>query len=356
MTWYASHSRNLPWRNSQLPYHIWVSEIMLQQTRVDQARPYFERFISAFPTVHDLFSAPLDEVLKNWEGLGYYSRARNLHKAAKKIVEEYGGALPHEYNDLLQLPGIGPYTAAAISSIAFNRPHGVLDGNVIRVLSRVTCNSDDTTRTKTRRLLQDLSNSLVAPDNPGDFNQAMMELGATRCTPKAPSCESCPISMYCCAFGTSSVELFPVAKKKTPVPHHNIAVGILTDNNGRLLISKRPVTQMLGGMWEFPCEQQKNNESLESTITRHFIKKYGLSIEINHLAHVLRHAYSHFKITVHAFACSLLTNNEIFFDGDSDAKWVSLMELDDFAFHRAHRKLIENLLITPPYPTLFDKI
>ena len=328
---------------------------MLQQTRVDQAQPYFERFISAFPTVQDLSHAPLDEVLKNWEGLGYYSRARNLHKAAKKIVAEHDGSLPEEHDDLLKLPGIGPYTAAAISSIAFNRPHGVLDGNVIRVLSRITCNSEDTTKTNTRRSLQDLSNLLVAPDNPGDFNQALMELGATLCTPKKPSCESCPVHAFCCAFATSSVDLFPVAKKKTPVPHYNIAAGILRDSNGRFLVRKRPENEMLGGMWEFPCARQENNESLEKTITRHFIKTYGLPVETHNLFHVLKHAYSHFKITVHAFACHLPDSDEIPFENNHDMQWATMRELDDFAFHRAHRKLIEYLLKAPLRPTLFDK-
>ena len=356
LSWYAAHSRNLPWRNSGTPYHIWISEIMLQQTRVDQARPYFERFVTSFPTVQALADSDLDTVLKNWEGLGYYSRARNLHKAAKQLVDEHGGKLPGSYDELLKLPGIGPYTAAAVASIAFGLPYGVLDGNVIRVLSRLICHPDESSSTKSKKVLQALSNKLVAAANPGDFNQAMMELGATCCTPRNPTCTVCPVRTHCCALQTESVDFFPVVKKKPPIPHYNIAVGLVKNDRGQFLIRKRPENEMLGGMWEFPGERQENNESLETTITRHFIENYGISVEIDYPVHSLSHAYSHFKITVYAFACQMPAKDQFMFNNKNDVKWVADANFDDFAFHRAHRKLIDRLLIQPMMPTLFDKI
>ena len=336
-----------------MPYHIWVSEIMLQQTRVDQARPYFERFIEAFPTVNELAFSSLDDVLVNWEGLGYYSRARNLHKAAKQIVEFHNGELPGDYEGLLKLPGIGPYTAAAISSIAFGQPNGVLDGNVIRVLSRVTCNSNITSSTRTKRVLQAAADSLVDPENPGDFNQAMMELGATVCTPQKPACNTCPVRSLCCAFGANTVDLFPVVKKKPPIPHFDIATGILKDEHDRFLVRKRPEDQMLGGMWEFPSEKRRDNESLEDAISRHFLEEYELTVEALLPVHTLKHAYSHFKITVHAFVCQVKTTDKTIADQQDSVTWASSSELNGLAFHRAQRKLIEHIQTNHLTPTLF---
>ena len=353
LQWYGSNARNLPWRASDNPYHIMVSEIMLQQTRVDQARPYFERFIRAFPTIKDLAEAALDEVLLNWEGLGYYSRARNLKKAAQRIFSEHQGQVPQSYESLLTLPGIGPYTAAAIMSIAYNEPYGVLDGNVIRVLTRLTCNDGVTSSAKTKRILQDQSNVLVDPEHPGSFNQALMELGATCCTPKNPQCASCPVRTHCCANRTEATNNFPVVKKKAPVPHYDIAVGLLKNEQGAFLIQRRAEDQMLGGMWEFPAARVHEGESYESACERFFSDQLGLHIVPIAPFHSLSHAYSHFKITLHSFTCSFIDATPQNINRESQTKWVKLTNLSDFAFHRAHRRLIDYIEKTVKNPTLF---
>ena len=208
-------ARDLPWRRTDDPYRIWLSEVMLQQTRVDQARPYYERFVTAYPTVQALAAAPLDDVLLNWEGLGYYSRARNLHKAARKVVDVFGGQIPDTYEAIRTLPGIGPYTAAAVLSIAFGRPHAVLDGNVARVLTRVFTIHDDVKANPTRKNLQALADVLLDPVHPGRFNEAMMELGATICTPRTPSCLTCPIQRVCGAYAAETPEAFPGDQEET---------------------------------------------------------------------------------------------------------------------------------------------
>ncbi len=353
LSWYSSHARELPWRGTDNPYHIWLSEIMLQQTRVDQAKPYFERFVTTFPSVELLASAPLDDVLRNWEGLGYYSRARNLHKAAQQIVTTFGGEVPGEYDQIRTLPGIGPYTAAAVLSIAFSKPYGVLDGNVIRVLSRLTCNGDDVTRWITRRHLQGLSDELVSPQSPGDFNQAMMELGATVCTPKKPVCRDCPISKLCCAFAAGTMEAFPIAKKKAPIPHHDIVVAIIRDKKNQLLIQRRPKDGMLGGLWQFPGGKQESGESLTDACYREILDELDVHILIDQPFHTLSHAYTHFKITLHAFLCSLESGKPKSKHGHL-LRWVGLDELGDYAFARSNRRLIEQLLKKQSNPDLFD--
>lgn len=324
---------------------------MLQQTRVDQARPYFERFIAAFPTVHHLAEASLDKVLLNWEGLGYYSRARNLHKASKIIVSSYQGKLPTDHEALLALPGIGPYTAAAIISIAFNKPYGVLDGNVIRVLTRLTCNDQNSGSSKTRRVLQEHSNLLVDPRRPGDFNQAMMELGATRCSPKNPECATCPVNSFCCAFKMETVDLFPVVKKKAPIPHHHLVAGIIENDNGELLIQQRPENAMLGGLWEFPGTKIAPEDATDISCKRHFSEEFGLSVHIRSSLPPINHAYSHFKITVHSCLGKIDSPKEL---GREDIQWVHPSNLEEFAFHRAHRKLIESFISSLQTPSLFD--
>ncbi len=351
--WYQSVKREMPWRNTDDPYRIWVSEIMLQQTRVDQAQPYFERFIDALPTVHALASAERDEVLRLWEGLGYYSRARYLHNAAQQIVDEFDGQVPDTYDAIRQLPGVGPYTAAAVLSIAYDKPHAVLDGNVIRALSRVFAVEDNVKSAPVKRRLQAAADALIDPDQPGTFNQAMMELGALLCTPRSPACDDCPVQPACQAASDGNPEEYPVTPDKKPIPHYDIAVGLVFDDEGRLLIQRRPDEGMLGGLWEFPGGKHEDGEELVDTCRRELHEELGITVDVEDHFYTLSHAYSHFKITMHAFRCRVASGTpspEL----DQPLRWVAVDALDDYAFPRANRRLIEELERRQTEPSLFD--
>ncbi len=355
--WFKAVQRPMPWRETgpdgrRNPYRVWLSEIMLQQTRVDQARPYFERFINTFPTVETLAAADLDEVLKAWEGLGYYSRARNLHRAAQQIVETFDGQMPDTEEAIRSLPGVGPYTAAAVLSLAYGVPLAVLDGNVIRVLTRVFTIEDDVTSGRTRRHLQVLADALLDPDHPGRFNESVMELGATVCTPSAPSCPSCPVNDVCAAFAEGEPTRYPVAKKKKPVPHHDVAVGVVTDEAGRVLVQQRPTDVMLGGLWEFPGGKVEPDESFAEACRRELKEELGVEVEVGESLDRIDHAYSHFKITLHAFRCRIVSGTPVH-HAAQPIRWVTVEDLGDLAFPRASRHLIDTLIAREQNPTLF---
>ncbi|MUG73773.1 MULTISPECIES: A/G-specific adenine glycosylase [Paenibacillus] len=255
LSWYRRHKRDLPWRRSRNPYYIWVSEIMLQQTRVDTVIPYFNRFIDKFPTVQALAEAPEDEVLKAWEGLGYYSRARNLQSAVREVNERYGGVVPDTKDDVASLKGVGPYTTGAILSIAYNKPEPAVDGNVMRVLSRYFLIEDDIMKPKTRVRMEALAQELIPEGAAGDFNQALMELGALVCTPKSPHCLTCPVLAHCDGRAAGMEETLPVkSKAKPPRPESRAAVLIEGAGRqaGKVLIRQRPQNGLLARMWELP--------------------------------------------------------------------------------------------------------
>lgn len=255
LSWYERSKRDLPWRRHRDPYYIWVSEIMLQQTRVDTVIPYFQRFIERFPTIRDLAEAPEEEVLKCWEGLGYYSRARNLQAAAKQVMERHGGIVPDTKAEVSALKGVGPYTTGAILSIAFNRPEPAVDGNVMRVLSRYFLIEEDVAKAGTRTLMEELAAELIPEGRASDFNQALMELGALVCTPKSPQCLICPVMARCAGRLEGAEERLPVkSKAKPPRPEYRLAAlvegsGALA---GRVLVRRRPDTGLLARMWELP--------------------------------------------------------------------------------------------------------
>jgi A/G-specific adenine glycosylase len=342
LAWYGAHKRQMDWRDSEDPYHIWISEIMLQQTRVEQMGGYFSRFVAAFPTVHDLAQATEDDVLKVWEGLGYYARARNMHKAAQRIVAEYDGLIPDTYAGLIDLPGVGQYTAAAVSSIAFDRDHAVLDGNVTRVLCRLLRIEGDPRRAQVKAELVAASEGLLAPGRAGDFNQAMMELGARICTPQKPHCTTCPVGELCRAkaeLEDPTVLPFKVPKKKPP--HFRVAAGIIWKGED-LLIAQRPSEGMLGGLWEFPGGKQEEGESLAECLAREIREELDIAIEVGEQLYSVDHAYSHFSITLYAF-------NARYIEGDPKAlgcsqwRWIRPHELDGYAFPRTDRKIIDYL-------------
>lgn len=346
LRWFQSNKRDLPWRKSRDPYKIWLSEVMLQQTRVDQAMPYYFRFLERFPTVHDLANADIHDVLVLWEGLGYYSRARNLHHAAKTVAERYNGEFPSDWDTMRGLKGVGDYTTAAVLSIAYQKQHGVVDGNVIRFVTRYAGIEDDIRSAKTKSTIQELVNSWIPADKPGDFNQAMMELGSLVCTPKNPKCGECPLQTECIAARTLKTEQIPYKSASAKVPHHTIVAGIVCDyETGRILIARRPENAMLGGLWEFPGGKREQGESLEDALHRELMEELGIEIQNPVAFHTLKHAYSHFKITLHAYLCEIASGVPAP-KSSTEIKWVLPHELLDYPFPKANRVLTQKLIET----------
>lgn len=343
LAWYDEHKRDMPWRDCGDPYKIWLSEIMLQQTRVDQATPYFNRFVKRFPTVFALAEADQQDVLKVWEGLGYYSRARHLHAAAQLVVEEFGGKVPDNWDAITELKGVGPYTASAILSIAFQKKYAVVDGNVIRVLSRYLGIEDDVRTAKTKDTIQEAADELIPEDRPGDFNQALMELGATICSPSNPNCPDCPLQANCVAHKTMKTEEIPYKSPSKKRPHHHIGVGIIRNEDEEVLIALRPENAMLGGMWEFPGGKQEGKEGINETIVRELKEELGVDVSITKPFMKLDHAYSHFKITMHAYLCELKAGTPKP-KSSQEIRWISIDELEDYPFPKANRKLTEKLM------------
>jgi A/G-specific adenine glycosylase len=342
VSWYARNRRDLPWRNTKDPYRIWVSEIMLQQTQVDTVVPYYERFLSRFPTVHALADASLDDVLKTWENLGYYARARHLHAAAREIVETSSGRIPQTRDELVRLPGIGEYTCGAILSIAFGRPYPAVDANVRRVLSRLFAIRASLDQGRTARHIASVAERLVPVKNPGEFNQGLMDLGATICTPKTPRCAICPVQSCCRALEKGLEEVLPTPKRRPSTPHHNVTAGIMKDGRGRLLIVQRPPRGLLGGLWKLPGGRQKAGESLEACLHREIRQELGLDVAIEQPLLSVNHAYTHFRITLHAFQCRRQKGRPEALDC-SGWRWTSWAGLDNLALSRADRKVLEGL-------------
>ncbi|HOT97521.1 MAG TPA: A/G-specific adenine glycosylase [bacterium] len=342
LAWFGSSARRLPWRENRDPYRVWISEIMLQQTQVKQVMPYFERFLVRFPDVAALAVAPLDEVLKAWEGMGYYARARNLHRAAGRIMGEHSGVFPQEPEAVRALPGVGVYTAAAILSIAFGRPEVVVDGNVARVIARLAALPEEARSAAGRQKIAALAADFFDPGHPGDFNEAMMELGALICTPRSPACAACPVAECCAAQREGDPERYPVRRPSRAKPHHQIAAALIW--RGReLLIARRREEGLLGGLWEFPGGKQAPGESLEETAVRETAEEVGLSIRVVAKFMSVEHAYTHFSITLHVFQ-SLWLSGEPACRACSDWRWITLEQLRDFAFPRANGRVIEALL------------
>ena len=339
LAWYRQEKRDLPWRDTTDPYRVMLSEFMLQQTQVETVIPYYRRFLREFPTVKALAGTPRDRVLKAWEGLGYYTRARNLHKTARFIVDRYDGAVPDAYDELASLPGFGPYTTAAVLSIAYDRDYAVLDGNVIRVLCRLFGIRDDTGQTRIRAMLQNLADNLLHRGDAGEHNQAIMELGATVCRPRAPCCGSCPVNDHCAAFRAGNADSLPVRAPKKPRPHYILGVGIVSRNNS-VLIARRPENGLLGGLWEFPSARQMKEESLSETCIRAVREATGVDAAVRNRFRTVRHAFTHFSVTMHAFQCDY-GGGEARAVNCSDVRWVAPDSLEDYAFSRANRKLIE---------------
>lgn len=342
--WFRRHARDLPWRRERSPYRVWLSEMMLQQTQVDTVIPYFNRFLDRFPTLTDLAAAPLGDVLKRWEGLGYYARARNLHTAARAIVNDLHGEWPRTVEGLMALPGIGRYTAGAIASLAFDVCAPVLDGNVIRVLCRLFAIRRDPKDIRVREALWQLAEDLLAgakATSPGEHNEALMELGATLCTPRNPRCEVCPIAAQCEAKRLGLQAQLPAKTKRPPLPHYDVTAAVIR-RHGRLLIAQRPLGGRLGGLWEFPGGKVEAGESLPQCLRREIKEELGIRVKVGDFVTAVDHAYTHFKITLHAFECTVLSGEPRKLSV-ADFKWVRLSDLDRYAFAKTDLRIIEAL-------------
>jgi A/G-specific adenine glycosylase len=344
LDWYEQHARNLPWRNSPNPYIVLVSEIMLQQTRVETVIPYFTRWMERFPTIEILANSSQQEVLKVWEGLGYYSRARNLHCAARSIMVDHHGELPQDMQKLRSLPGIGRYSAGAIGSIAFGFDEPALDGNIRRVLARVF----DVRLPVRSRLGEQRLWELVTTNLPcgraSQYNQALMDLGAMVCTPRAPNCLECPLKELCEAVRLGVQSERPVIEAKPRIPHYTVAAAVMR-RNGQVLIAQRPVDGLLGGMWEFPGGKLKIGEDLETALKREICEELGVEVRVGEPLGVYQHAFTHFRITLHAFYCDLI-DGQLQRKEHSDLCWVEPALLSNYPMGKVDRR-IANYLCEP---------
>ncbi len=343
LAWYEENRRDLPWRRTRDPYVVWISEVMLQQTRVDTVVPYFTRFLDRFPDVQSLAEAPLESVLKAWENLGYYSRARNLHRAAREIVERHGGRLPANRDALLRLPGIGPYMTGAILSMAFGKAEAAVDGNVRRIMARMYAVREPLDTAATLRGLDERAGALVPGDRPGDFNQALMDLGARVCTPRVPRCEVCPWSMQCTGLREGDAERLPVKSKKKPVPRRRAVAAVIRDDQGRFLIVKRVNRGLLGGLWKLPGGEVRSEDPPPAGLERWVKAELGLHIRAGRspLASV-DHAYSHFRLTLEAYVCEWRGGRPEALGCEAWA-WMAPDERDRYPFSRADHKLLNAL-------------
>ena len=337
LSWYADHGRDLPWRHSRDPYAIWVSEIMLQQTQVKTVIPYYERWLTQFPTVTALAAADQTQVLKAWEGLGYYARARNLHRAAQIIVEQHGSQFPADLATALTLPGIGRTTAGGILSAAFNEPTPILDGNVKRVLARLLALTEPPNRALAR--LWQVSEALLDPQQPRDFNQALMDLGATCCTPRNPACLLCAWQPYCLAHQRNMQNELPMAEARAPLPHKQIGVAVIWNDQGYILIDRRKPEGLLGGLWEFPGGKIEPGETVQDCIRREIREELGIEIEVGDRLIVIDHAYTHFRVTLNVYHCRHLSGDPQPIECD-EVRWVTTDELDQFPFPKANLQII----------------
>ncbi|MDJ0755931.1 MAG: A/G-specific adenine glycosylase [Ardenticatenaceae bacterium] len=350
LDWWDDGHADLPWRGLRDPYPIWISEIMAQQTQLVTVIPYYERWMARFPSVEALAAAPLDDVLKMWEGLGYYSRARNLHAAAQAVVNEYGGKIPQTAAELQQLKGIGRYTAGAIASICFDEPVPVLDGNVMRVLSRLDDMADDVTSAATKKQLWTRAAELVPVERPGEYNQALMELGQTICTPKSPKCLLCPLLSLCKARKAGTQHERPVKPPRKKTPHYDVVAGVIWQQkigDGHFLIAQRPLDGLLGGLWEFPGGKVENGESLPDALIREIKEELAIDIIVPQMRPftIVKHAYTHFRITLHAYH-ALYQNGEVTHLEVNDHAWVDINRVENFAFAVTDRKIIQQLVIS----------
>ncbi|MCJ7693790.1 MAG: A/G-specific adenine glycosylase [Anaerolineaceae bacterium] len=343
LAWYATNARELPWRSDPQPYKVWISEIMLQQTQVDTVIPYFNRWLTAFPGIEALAEGSEQDILAVWEGLGYYSRARNIKKCADILMSQFKGKIPSDPVLLQKLPGIGHYTAGAIASIAFNQEAIALDGNIKRVYARLMDLALLVDSRDGKKALTDFAWVQLPAGNAGEFNQALMDLGATVCVPANPKCHICPLSECCQSFFNNTQQERPIKKIRQKIPHYTVTAAVIV-RNGMLLIAKRPVDGLLGGLWEFPGGKlQPEDVDLQACLKREIREELGAQIIVGKPYGVYKHAYTHFKITLHAFLCSLSDGSHPEAIQPEQVLWVHPDSLGEFPMGKVDRQIASRI-------------
>ena len=335
LDWYKKSSESMPWRETSDPYKIWISEIMLQQTQVTTAKDYYIAWITKLPAVEDVANSSIDDLLKLWEGLGYYRRVHNIHKTAKMIVNHHSGLIPESYDKLTKLKGIGDYTASAILSIAFNQVYPAIDGNVKRIFSRIYKTNNVK---KIYNKAQNQIKHLMDGTTPGDITQSLMDLGRDICTPSSPNCIQCPFSKNCLAFINNKTTLYPKKSAKQKKPHYDVVVGMIYKAD-KFLISQRHNKGLLGGLWELPGGKKNKNEKNQECLKREIKEELGILIDVGEKIGEVQHVYSHFKINLLGYTCKHKKGNPKPL-ASQKIKWVDLKSINDFAFPRSTIKLL----------------
>ncbi|MCE5284227.1 MAG: A/G-specific adenine glycosylase [Pelosinus sp.] len=338
LDWYDRNRRELPWRIDKDPYKIWVSEIMLQQTRVEAVKEYYTRWLRRFPTPYELAAAEEEEVLYYWQGLGYYNRARNLQAAMSEVCAAYGGEIPNDEAALKALPGIGEYTAGAILSIAFDCRTPAVDGNVLRIFSRLFYVTEDITKSKTKRLISRLVSEYISLERPGDFNQALMDLGAMVCIPQTPRCAECPVLDFCQAYALDVQCTLPV-KPAAKAPRELTLVAGIIQRGGEYLIRRRPSGNVLAGMWEFPAIEICDESCEKATLEQFIYTQFALKVLVQEKAFNYVHIFSHLKWYINFYHCQCFTGEVLF----QDTQWIALSEWENITWAGPHRKAAEAL-------------
>jgi len=339
--WFQKNQRDLPWRKTYDAYAVWISEIMLQQTQVTTVLPYFERWIKKLPTIQSVAEAKEDVILKLWEGLGYYSRARNLQKTAQIIVKEFNGKFPEQYDDILALPGVGKYTAGAIISIAFNKAYSIVDGNVIRVLTRLLNFKKNTRLPENIKKCWEWSEELMDRSNPRDFNQGLMELGALICKPQNPDCLNCPLKKNCKAYEKKTINRIPDRGEKIKKIPIKVAIAVIK-KDGKIFIQKRPKKGLMAGLWEFPGGKVEK-ETPKKALEREINEELGIKIKNIKKIRRIKHGYTRFSVDLHCYSADF-NKGKIKLKIATDGRWVKPGQLKKYPFPAANVKLIEDLI------------
>ena len=345
LAWFDRVALKYPWRGETNVYFIWLSEVMLQQTQVETVKPFYLNWLKKFPTCETVANASEDEVLKAWEGLGYYARARNFHKACITICDQFNGIIPREPEEFLKLKGVGDYMLSAVQSIAFQKPVPAIDGNVKRILSRLLLigNDENNITKKIKTYLQKEINI----DRPGDFNQALMDFGRIICKPNNPKCSECPIQDNCIAYAQDLTREYPVKIKKPQKPHYQIAVGIVWKAD-KILVAKRKSKGLLGGLWEFPGGKINHRESPGECVEREINEELGITVESKSKIAKIKHSYTHFSITMQAFNCQYIRGTPSTI-GCSDYRWITKNDFSSLAFPKANHKIFDQTPVSNPF-------